>query len=238
MLQIQLSNIIAIFFFIFAWGLYSWLAYRSPWSKHTLSYAMDAHRYRWMRAMLKREVRIADTNIASGLQQGTAFFASASLIAIGGTVTLLSAMDEVANMAKLLELPFLDDPLQNEAKTFGLMVILAYAFFKFGWAYRLFNYTTIVMGSIPDDAHDENDEAVEASLRAARLATLAGRHFSNGQQALFFAVGYLGWYAGPYIFMGTTLMVTLVLLRRQFFSKARKAVLPGPNAQDLVSSGA
>ncbi len=188
--------------------------------------------------MLKRQVRIADTNIASGLQQGTAFFASASLIAIGGTVTLLSAMDEVANMAQLLELPFLNDPLQNEAKTFGLMVILAHAFFKFGWAYRLFNYTTIVMGSIPDDAHDENEEAVQASLRAARLATLAGRHFSNGQQALFFAVGYLGWYVGPYIFMGTTLMVMLVLIRRQFFSKARKAVLPGPNAQDLVSTGA
>ncbi len=94
------------------------------------------------------------------------------------------------------------------------------------------------MGSIPDDAHDENEEAVQASLRAARLATLAGRHFSNGQQALFFAVGYLGWYVGPYIFMGTTLMVMLVLIRRQFFSKARKAVLPGPNAQDLVSTGA
>lgn len=67
---------------------------------------MDAHRYRWMNAMLKREVRIADTNIASGLQQGTAFFASASLLAIGGTVTLLSAMDEVTALARTLDLPF------------------------------------------------------------------------------------------------------------------------------------
>ncbi|KZL05887.1 MULTISPECIES: DUF599 family protein [unclassified Pseudovibrio] len=238
MLQIQFSNFIAILVFVSSWGLYSWLAYRSRWSKNTLSHAMDAYRYRWMRAMLKREVRIADTNIASGLQQGTAFFASASLLAIGGTVTLLSAMDEVTALARTLDLPFLDDPIQNEAKTFGLMIILAYAFFKFGWAYRLFNYTTIVMGSIPDDCHEDNEEAVEASLRAARLATLAGRHFSNGQQALFFAVGYLGWYAGPFVFIGTTLMVTLVLLRRQFFSKARKAVLPGPNTQDRVNSGA
>jgi len=238
MLQIQLSNLIAIIFFVFSWGLYSLLAYRSPWSKHTLSHAMDAHRYRWLRATLRRAARTADTDIASGLQQGTAFFASASLLAIGGTVTLLSAMDEVTALAQTLNLPFLEDPLQNEAKTFGLMVILAYAFFKFGWAYRLFNYTTIVMGSIPDDCHEDNEEAVDASLRAARLATLAGRHFSSGQQALFFAVGYLGWYAGPLIFIGTTLMVTLVLLRRQFFSKARKAVLPGPNAQDLVNSGA
>ncbi|KZK79618.1 hypothetical protein PsAD46_04330 [Pseudovibrio sp. Ad46] len=238
MLQIPFSNFIAILVFVSSWGLYSWLAYRSPWSKNTLSHAMDTHRYRWMRAMLKREVRIADTNIASGLQQGTAFFASASLLAIGGTVTLLSAMDEVTALARTLDLPFLDDPIQNEAKTFGLMIILAYAFFKFGWAYRLFNYTTIVMGSIPDDCHEDNEEAVEASLRAARLATLAGRHFSSGQQALFFAVGYLGWYAGPFVFIGTTLMVTLVLLRRQFFSKARKAVLPGPNTQDLVNSGA
>ena len=238
MLQFQLSNLTAILFFVTAWGLYSWLAYRSPWSRHTLSHAMDAYRHRWMRAMLKREVRIADTNIASGLQQGTAFFASASLLAIGGTVTLLGAMDEITALASTLNLPFLDDPIQNEAKTFGLMTILAYAFFKFGWAYRLFNYTTIVMGSIPDDCHEDNAEAVDASMRAARLATLAGRHFSNGQQALFFAVGYLGWYAGPFVFIGTTLMVTLVLLRRQFFSKARKAVFPGSKTQDLVNSGA
>ncbi|WP_093188097.1 DUF599 family protein [Pseudovibrio sp. Tun.PSC04-5.I4] len=238
MFQIPASNIAAIIFFVFAWGLYSWLAYRSPWAKYTLSHAMDAYRYRWMRAMLNRDVRIADTNVASGLQQGTAFFASASLLAIGGTVTLLSATEEVTALARNINLPYLADPLQTEAKTFGLMVILAYAFFKFGWAYRLFNYTTIVMGSIPDGCNDTNEEALETSLRAARLATLAGRHFSNGQQALFFAVGYLGWYAGPLVFVGTTLMVTLVLLRRQFFSQARKAVLPGPNKQDRVNSGA
>ncbi len=236
MLQTQLPNLIAILFFLSCWVLYGWLAYKSPWSKHSLSHAMDAHRYRWMRSMLRREVRIADTNIASGLQQGTAFFASASLLAIGGTMTLLSAMDEVTAIASRLNLPYLQDPLQNELKAFGLMILLAYAFFKFGWAYRLFNYTTIVMGSIPDDCHEENEEAIEASLRAARLATLAGRHFSSGQQALFFAVGYLGLFAGPFVFMATTFMVTAVLLRRQFFSKARKAVLPGPNEQDRLNN--
>ena len=39
--------------------------------------------------MLTREVRIIDTQIMASLQNGTAFFASTSLIAVGGALTLL-----------------------------------------------------------------------------------------------------------------------------------------------------
>ena len=52
------------------------------------------------------------------------------------------------------------------------MLMLAYAFFKFGWAYRLFNYTTIVMGSIPDELGSDNKEALQTATTAAQLATL------------------------------------------------------------------
>lgn len=235
MSAITAPNIAAIVYFLLAWMIYSWLAYSSPWSKYSLSHAMDKHRHHWMRAMLSRQVRIADTNIASGLQQGTAFFASASMLALGGAISLLSATEQVTDLARNAYVPLALSPAEVEAKTLGLMLMLAYAFFKFGWAYRLFNYTTIVMGSIPDEKGTEDEEAVEAANTAARLATLAGRHFSHGQQSLFFAVGYLGWYAGPLVFAVSTTMVTAVLLRRQFFSKAQKAVASPVKAQDRVS---
>ena len=63
--------------------------------------------------------------------------------------------------------------------------------------------------------------------KAAELNVLAGRHFNRGQRALFFAIGFLGWFAGPYVFAACTLAVLLVLLRRQFASRARAAVLSG-----------
>ncbi|TIX02805.1 MAG: DUF599 family protein, partial [Mesorhizobium sp.] len=57
----------------------------------------------WMRTMAEREIRIVDTAIMTGLQQGTAFFASSSLIALGGCFALLGASDQVLTM--LSDLP-------------------------------------------------------------------------------------------------------------------------------------
>ena len=34
-------------------------------------------------------------------------------------------------------------------KVDGLAVIFVYAFFKFAWAYRLFNYMAIIVGAVP-----------------------------------------------------------------------------------------
>ena len=51
------------------------------------------HRYRemWMRRALCRETRMVDMQIIAALQNGTAFFASTTLLAIGGSLTLLRA---------------------------------------------------------------------------------------------------------------------------------------------------
>ena len=48
-----------------------------------------------MHTMARRELRMIDTSIMLGLQQGTAFFASSALIAIGGCFALLGASDQV-----------------------------------------------------------------------------------------------------------------------------------------------
>ena len=61
-------------------------------------------------------------------------------------------------------------------------------------------------------------------LQTARLFTSAGRHFNRGQRAFFFALGYLGWFVGPIVFMATTAAVVVVMWRRQFASDSLHAV--------------
>jgi uncharacterized membrane protein len=56
----------------------------------------------------------------------------------------------------------------------------------------------------------------------------AGRHFNRGQRGSFLALGYLGWFAGPYVLMITTAAVVAVLWRRQFASQSRRAVMEDP----------
>jgi uncharacterized membrane protein len=67
---------------------------------------------------------------------------------------------------------------------------------------------------------------MEAAIgRATRMNVLAGRHFNAGLRGVFFSLGYLGWFVGPEAFALTTTLLFAVLLRRQFFSAARLAVI-------------
>jgi uncharacterized membrane protein len=149
------------------------------------------------------------------------------LIAIGGCFALLGSSDRV--LAVLADLPFFTQPARGvlETKAIGLVVLFAYAFFKFGWSYRLFNYCSILIGAVPvlRDGVGHSEEIEVAVRRAARMNILAGKHFNAGLRGVFFSIGYLGWFAGPLVFVATTILLVVVLTRRQFFSAARLAII-------------
>jgi uncharacterized membrane protein len=177
-----------------------------------------------MRRMLAREVRMVDMQIMAALQNGTAFFASTSLIAVGGALSLLRSTDEMMAVASYLTFGVQASRVLWEAKTIGLCIVFVYAFFKFAWSYRLYNYVAILLGATPFASEKDTPEAQVHVLRTARLFTSAGRHFNRGQRAFFFALGYLGWFAGPIVFVATTAAVVIVMWRRQFVSDSLQAV--------------
>ena len=117
------------------------------------------------------------------------------------------ATDDVLTI--LSEMPFglATSRVAWEVKVSGLVIIFVYAFFKFAWSYRLFNYTAVLIGAVP-------------------------RPGSNrGQRAFFFALAYLGWFVSGYVLIVSTLAVMLVMWRRQFASDAlatlaERATLP------------
>ena len=123
-------------------------------------------------------------------------------------------------------LPFGATPSRSlwDLKMMGLIVVFVYAFFKFAWSYRLFNYVAILFGATPLAAAKDTPEAQTHAARTARLFTSAGRHFNRGQRALLFALGYLGWFLGPWIFIASTVAVAVVMWRRQFASDSRRAM--------------
>ncbi|MEP0232407.1 MAG: DUF599 domain-containing protein [Roseibium sp.] len=233
---LSLQDFLAAGWFLIAWFGFNLLIDLSPLRKHTLSAAMESYRRAWMETMTTRQVRIMDTAIMSGLQQGTAFFASTALLAIGGCFTLLDATDTILKVAGDLSIPIDQSRALWEIKVLGLMLILAYAFFKFGWAYRLFNYSSIIMGSVPEATHAGSEDIRRIARQAADLNVLAGGHFNRGQRAFFFAIAFLGWFAGPILFGVTTLAVLIVLLRRQFASRSRNTVLSGHHLSEPAAA--
>src|SRR4051812_22284882 len=149
MINYSWVDVFALGFFILEWTTYAITLEHTKYGRDSLSARMHAYREVWMRRLLEREARIVDTHIITSLQNGTAWFASTTLIAIGGSLALLRATNEVMPMMQNLPLGFNTTPGMWEIKCFGLILIFVYAFFKFAWSYRLFNYVAILIGAMP-----------------------------------------------------------------------------------------
>ena len=219
-----LPDLLALAWFIAAWGGYAILLEYVPHAREGLNARMNRYREVWMRRMLDREMRMVDMQVMAALQNGTAFFASTSLFAIGGALTIIRSTDDVLNVVSTLPIGIQTGRVLWEMKAIGLAVIFVYAFFKFSWSYRLYNYVAILLGAMPPPAEKDTAEAQAHVKRTTGLFTAAGRHFNHGQRAFFFALGYLGWFVSPYVFMATTAAVVFVMWWRQFNSDASKAV--------------
>jgi len=217
-------DLIALAWFVVAWIGYAINIEYLPRKRLSLNAQMNTYREVWMRRMLEREMRMVDMQVMAALQNGTAFFASTSLLAIGGALTIVRSTDEMLRVVATLPLGLETSRTLWEIKAIGLAVIFVYAFFKFAWSYRLFNYVSILLGAMPPEREKDTPEAEAHVQRTTRLFAAAGRHFNHGQRAFFFALGYLGWFVSPYLFMATTAAVVFVMWFRQFKSDARRAM--------------
>ncbi|CAN5229832.1 DUF599 domain-containing protein [soil metagenome] len=224
MIDYSWVDVLAVGFFMLEWTTYAMTLEHSAYGRDSLSARMNVYREVWMRRLLEREARIVDTHIMTSLQNGTAWFASTTLIAIGGSLALLRATNEVMPVLQHLPVGFNTSPAMWEIKCLGLILILIYAFFKFAWAYRLFNYVAILIGAMPMASTRDTPEAEAHVVRTTALFQAAGRHFNRGQRAFFFALGYLGWFVSPWVFLVSTAAVVIVTWRRQFASNAWKAM--------------
>ena len=219
------ADLLAIFVFFGAWLAFEIINNHTGLKNMSLSGLMAHRRREWMLVMAERDMRMVDTSIIAGLQQGTAFFASSTILAIGGCFALLGSTDMISGIYQDLPLNAKFVRGLFELKVLGLTMIFVYSFFKFGWAFRLFNYCSILIGAVqqPKDAPYEVRRA--EALRAAEMNIDASAQFTAGLRAIFFALGYLGWFVSPYAFIATTGFILIVLVRRQYFSKARAILL-------------
>ncbi|GEP05067.1 DUF599 domain-containing protein [Methylobacterium oxalidis] len=219
-------DLAALIVFILAWFGYGLSVGRLRGRLVSLTQIMNAQREVWARQMIVRDNRVVDTTINASLQNGTAFFASTSLIALGGVLTLSRSSDDVLTLFQTLPFGAVTTRTTWEIKVAGLAVVFVYAFFKFAWAYRLFNYGAILIGAVPPKGSAASEaDMLRSARRAAAMNIAAGSHFARGQRAFFFALAYLGWFVSPIILMLTTTAVVLVMWRRQFASEIRSALL-------------
>ena len=194
-----------------------------PAAKHlSTTRIMAGYRQEWMRQMVTREPRIFDAQVLNTLRQGAAFFASTSVIAIGGTLAVLGNAERLANVAA--EITLMDHPtIVWEIKLMVLTLFLTNAFLKFVWANRLFGYCAVLMGAVPNDPEDP--EAFKRAEQAAQINITGARSFTRGLRSMYFALASAAWLAGPIPLMLAASITLVVIWRREFASASRKILL-------------
>jgi uncharacterized membrane protein len=217
-------DLAAVLWFFLWWLGYArfaeWRAKRVP----SLLSVMARYRRDWWVRTIERELRMIDTSIIANLSNSSTFFASTTLLILGGLLALLGTTEKVVQIVQ--GLPFqarATTPELWEIKILLLVAIFVYAFFKFTWSLRQFNMASVLVGAAPKVPRDPDDEA-DYIDRASSVSHFAAEQFNYGLRAYYFALAALAWFLNGWLFMAGTTWVVLVLYWREFRSQTLERI--------------
>jgi len=217
--NLPISDIIALFFFFVSWYSYSVISdIITRRDNNGVLSKMHVHRLNWMKLMVRRESRLADVNAVGNLMRSISFFASTTVLIIVGLVGLLGNQDKLNKVIDTIPFASETDALFWEIKIGVMAILFIFAFFKFTWSLRQYNYLNVMIIGAPIPS-DGIENAEQFAVKAAELATNAARHFGYGLRAYYFALAVLSWFINPYIFIAATFWTVCVLYRREFRSR-------------------
>ena len=212
----------ALALLLVAWFGSSWIIEHPPAARPSTSKIMAQYRRVWMVAFLHRDPRIFDSQIVNSLRQSTAFFASGSMIAIGGGFALMGNAERLRGVAQ--DLTQVADPvIVWEIKIFVMLGFAVNAFLKFVWSHRLFGYCSILMAAVPNDPEDP--VALPRAQKAGEINVTAGRGYNRGLRSVYFGIASAAWLAGSVPLIVATLFTLGVVLRREFTAESRTILL-------------
>ncbi|MEM6595408.1 MAG: DUF599 domain-containing protein, partial [Pseudomonadota bacterium] len=133
-----------------SWFLLGWRIEHPSKTRPSVSIIMGDYRREWMRQLITRQPRIFDATLLNALRQGTSFFASTCIIAIGGLLAVIGNTERLQNVAQ--EFSLAQDALFFwQLKLLVVVLFLTHAFLKFVWSNRLFGYCAVVMAAVPNE---------------------------------------------------------------------------------------
>ncbi len=207
------------------WFWIGWRIENPHPDRPSVSVLMNGYRREWMRQMVTRQPRIFDSQVVGLMRQGTAFFASATMLAIGGGLALIGNLALLQDVASDLSLGAAPE-IVWEIKLVLIIAFLANAFLKFVWSHRLFGYCAILVAAVPNDPEDP--VAFPRAAQAAEVSITAARSFNKAMRATYFSLAATAWLLGPVPLLIAALATVTMLYRREFSSRSRLIMLETP----------
>jgi uncharacterized membrane protein len=220
--QITLTDALALVWFVLGWWGYAAFARRRAVAgRGSLLATTNRFRRLWMLQTTARDNRVIDGVVVQNLSTSPSFFASTTILIIGGLLALLGATEEAAKVVK--EIPFAarTSPFVFDLKLFVLAAVFVYAFFRFTWSMRQYTFGALLIASAPDPKAFESGEASREAFadRAGRVVGLAAETFNDGLRAYYMAFAVILWFFSPLAFALGTAGIIYLLYQREFRSE-------------------
>jgi uncharacterized membrane protein len=218
--------------FVIGWVGYVQFARRRGLVRRSVLGSTNRIREAWMLECTRREVRIVDSTVLQNLSSSPSFFASTTILVIGGLAAALGATEKATELVQ--ELPFAarTSALVMDLKLLLLLGVYVHAFFRFTWAMRQYTFGALMIGAAPDRSVFAADEPARLAYahRAARVMGLAAETFNDGLRAIYFSFAALLWFLSPLALVLGTASVIWVLFRREFHSEILAVLAEAPGA--------
>jgi uncharacterized membrane protein len=218
---IPLADWLAVAWFVAVWIGYATFAKRRAERSGSLLATTNHHRRLWMMQTTSRENRVVDGVVVQNLSTSPSFFASTTILIIGGLLALLGTSDKATELVR--EIPFAarTSAFVFDLKLVVLLVIYVYAFFRFTWSMRQYTFGALLIASMPDAGAFERGEAPREPYaeRAGKVVGFAAETFNDGLRAYYMSFATILWFISPIAFAIGAAAVVWLLYQREFHSE-------------------
>ena len=218
----------ALALYFVAWIGYVKFAKRRSETRPSLLATTNRERWNWMLQATYREVRVVDGVVIQNLSTSPSFFASTTILIIGGLLAVLGTTDKASELVRDIPFAARTSTLVFDVKLLLLLGVFVYAFFRFTWSMRQYTFGALLVASAP-----EAEQFIARGLsreafadRAGRVVGMAAETFNDGLRAYYMSFAAVGWFFSPLVFTVATFGVVYILYQREFHSEVL-AVLRG-----------
>lgn len=211
---------LALVVFFLAWAAYAHFARRPSLRKPSIVQSSNRVRRQWMLQSTYREVRVLDGLVVQNLSSISSFFASTTILIIGGLLAVLGTTEKASDLVR--EIPFAarTSLLVFDFKVAVLTAVFVYAFFRFTWCIRQYSVGVLLVAAAPESPSFANDAQRQSFAdRAGRVMSIAAETFNDGIRAYYMSFAVVAWFLSPWALLAATAGVLWVLYRREYRSE-------------------
>jgi len=217
----------AIIVFLMCWSGYTMFARRKAKTTNCIARCLHQHRIHWMYELMTRDIRVTEAALLANLERNIAFFASTSLLVIAGILTLFAQIEKLESVIASLPYADVSTHLGIQLKLAVVTFIFVLAFFHFTWSMRQYGFLNVMVGAAPIDIEGTNENLKRYAKQMAVVQDQAAHSYNYGLRSYYFSLAVLCWFFHPIVFIFSSLVVVYTLYRREFMSKAVRAITVG-----------